>query len=122
MEQDAVKRHSNRFKKMRAIAKRVTRQGRADGAPVRGLVGFWWKLKHGHDFSMRERFTPPTETQGIFARMAAYWRGDKSQGWPDPKEFRVWVIAKNTPDTFRWMYRRLKKLRRAYKAYTTQWT
>ncbi len=102
-------------KRLRKLAAKITKQGTPNAAPIRGLVGFWWKLKRGNDFSMRERFQPPAAKKpSIFSRIKDHWNNDKFEGWPNPKEFRVWVIAKNAPDTFRWAYRRLKKMRRRH--------
>ena len=78
-------------------------------APKRLLIPRWFKLKRGLDFSMHERFIPPVGDQGLLARIRAHWQGDYSEGWPDPKEFRVWFTVVNAPDTMRWAYRRLKR-------------
>lgn len=104
------KAHSNRFKRMRALARDITFQGTSKAAPLRDLVAQWWKLARRMDFSMREKFAPPKTDQGVFARMRAHWNDDKSQGWPDPATHRVRHVAINRPDTFRWAYRRLKRM------------
>lgn len=106
----AWQRHSNRFKRMRSLARDITLQGTPKAAPLRGLIAEWWKLARGMDFSRREKFTPPKSGETLFQRMAAHWRGDTSKGWPDPKTHSIWCVARNMPDTFRWAYRRLKKM------------
>lgn len=108
--------HSNRFKRMRALARDITLQGTSKAAALRGLVAQWWKLARNAngrgflDFSMREKFKPPTQEQGVLARIKAHWASDHTQGWPDPSKYRIWVVARNAPDTFRWAYRRIKAL------------
>lgn len=109
------KAHSNKHKRLRALARLITKQGTSKAAPLRGMIAKWWKLVRGHDFSMRERFEPPKRDQGVLERMAAHFRGDYSEGWPDPAKFRIWVVVHNMPDTFRWAYRRLKGLGRRLK-------
>jgi hypothetical protein len=106
------KAHTNRFKRMRSLAKDITLQGTSRGAPLRGLIAQWWKLDRKLDYSMRERFTPPppdggTRWKDVFNSVLGR---DKNGNWPDPGKFRMWVVARNQPDTFRWAYRKLKRM------------
>ena len=99
--------HSNRHKRMRALAHAVP--GR-----IERLLNVLWFKRERTLFAQPERFEPPApRKQSLLRRVLDHWRGDSNEGWPDPEQYHVYMRVEEAKGTARWAYRNLK---RAWKA------